>query len=86
MTEGVPSVTVEPSVNVPREPTAEMIAAADDICQSPADVWHHMIAAAPSAPPAPPNTRCSECDNGVQDDWTYCPYCGAQGRSDKGET
>jgi hypothetical protein len=23
---------------------------------------------------------CSECLQQVQSDWTYCPYCGAQGR------
>jgi hypothetical protein len=25
---------------------------------------------------------CSECLQQVQSDWTYCPYCGAQGRLD----
>lgn len=34
-------------------------------------------------PEPPPRVRCSECDNGVKDDWPYCPYCGAQGRTEK---
>jgi hypothetical protein len=26
---------------------------------------------------------CCECLQEVQSNWTYCPYCGAQGRLDK---
>jgi hypothetical protein len=43
------------------------------------------IKAPMSAPPGwqPSDDRCEQCDNGVQPDWTYCPYCGAQGRAVK---
>lgn len=26
---------------------------------------------------------CTGCGNDMKRDWTYCPYCGAQGRSEK---
>lgn len=41
------------------------------------------IVAAFNATIEPPRLRCSECDNGVSADWPYCPYCGAQGRTEK---
>jgi hypothetical protein len=29
----------------------------------------------------PTNILCAGCNQSVQEDWTYCPYCGAQGRA-----
>lgn len=29
----------------------------------------------------PGGDRCDVCDNGLQGDWIYCPYCGAQNRA-----
>jgi hypothetical protein len=27
-----------------------------------------------------PKIRCDSCDNGIDEEWTYCPFCGAQER------
>src|SRR5208282_2436174 len=32
----------------------------------------------------PTGILCAKCNQAVQDDWTYCPYCGAQDRTRDG--